>query len=66
MAESDEVGISDDGSNCKDKIVENPSSKNLNGVVQYLTSKVRLAFTQLRKLFIKALNLQQFDPECHI
>ena len=40
--------------------------KNLNGATGYLTPKARLAFTNLRKVFTKALIFQYFDPECHI
>ena len=37
-----------------------------NRATGYLTPKARLAFTQLRKAFTKALILQHFDPECYI
>ena len=64
VAKNVEVGV--DGGNCEDETVKkSPHSKNLNRA-GYLTTKARLAFIQLRKLFTKALILQHFDLECHI
>ena len=34
--------------------------------IRYLTSEARLAFTQLKQAFNKALILQHFDLECHL
>ena len=64
MTESDEVGIAGGGgSDCENKIFKRLLFKNLNGAAGYLTLKPRLAFTQLKKTFIKALILQHFDLE---
>ena len=56
------------GGNCEDKTVKRLplTSKNSNRAMGYLTSKARLAFTQLKKAFTKALILWHFDLECHI
>ena len=42
------------------------TSKNSNRAISYLTPQGRLAFTQIRKAFIKALILRLFDSECYI
>ena len=67
MAEDAEIG-SVGGDDCKDETVKRSllTSKNSNKATGYLIPKARLAFTQLRKAFIKALILQHFDPKCHI
>ena len=67
MAEDAEIGSIGDG-DCDNELIEKSpfTSKNSNGATGYLTSKARLAFTQLRKAFTKAPILQHFDPECHI
>ena len=67
MAENAEVK-SVGGGNCENGTVERSSltSKNSNGITGYTTPKARLAFSQLRKAFTKALILQHFDPEYHI
>ena len=52
---AEDVDINSSGSNYKVKIVKKLMSKNLNKATEYLTSKIRLAFTQLKKVFIKAL-----------
>ena len=51
MAKNAEVG--NVGVDCEDKMIERSplNSKNSNGAIGYLTSKARLAFTQLRKAF---------------
>ena len=51
MAEVGEVGVGINGGNCEDKTVKRLPSKNLNQATDYLTLKVRLAFTELRKTF---------------
>ena len=66
MAERDKVGIMRGNGDCKDKLVKRLLSKNLNGTTGYLTSKARLMFSKLRKMFTKAPILQHFDLECHI
>ena len=52
IAKNIEVG-SIGGGDCEDEMVKRSllTSKNLNGVMDYLTPKARLAFTQLRKMF---------------
>ena len=67
MAEDAEAG-SIGGGDCKDETVKRSplTFKNLNGATGYLILEARLAFTQLKKTFIKALILRLFDPECHI
>ena len=50
MIEHDEVGIINDGNNCKDKTIKRSASKNLNRATSYLTPKARLAFTQALSL----------------
>lgn len=32
----------------------------------FFIAKIRLAFTELRQVFIEAPNLCHFDPECYI
>ena len=56
IIEDAEVG-SVGGGDCKDKTFKKSPliSKNSNGATGYLTPKARLAFTQLRKTFTKAL-----------
>ena len=44
---------------------KSPTTSNV-GATEFLTSKARIAFTQLRKASTEAPILQQFDPECHI
>ena len=41
-------------------------SKKIIGFSNFFTSKARLTFTKLRQVFVKALILYHFDPECHI
>ena len=67
MVEDAEIGSVGDG-DCEDEMVEKSplTSKNSNGTTGYLTPKARLAFTQLRKAFTKALIFRHFDPKCHI
>ena len=66
MAERNEDGI-DSGGNYKDKTIKkSPYSKNLNGIMDYLTPNARQSFTQLKQTFIKALILQYFNLKCHI
>ena len=67
MAEDAEVSnIS--GNNCKDETFERLllTSKKSNRATGYLTPEARLAFTQLRKAFTKALIFQHFNPKYHI
>ena len=66
MAESDEVGIIDSGGNYKNKIVKRLFFKNFDKIVRYLTPKVKLIFTTLKKAFTKAPIFRHFDPEYHI
>ena len=66
VAEYDEVDTISSNGNCKGKTVKRLPSKNLNEVTDYLTSKARLAFTILRKVFTKAPILRHFDLKCHI
>ena len=44
VAESNKVGITAVGGDCKDKTVKKLPTKNLNKGAEYLTSKARLAF----------------------
>ena len=65
VAEDDEVVV--DVDDCKNETGgRSPHSKKINGATTYLTPEVRLAFTQLRKAFTKALIFQHFDLKCHI
>ena len=66
LAENNEVDIGNSDFNNKNKTVKRSSFKNLNGTVEYLTPKARWSFTQLRKIFIKALIFQHFDQKCYI
>ena len=68
MTEDAEVVSIGNNDDCKDEMVEiSPlMSKNPNGATGYLTPKARLAFSQLKKAFIKTTNLQHFDLEYHI
>ena len=66
MSKRNEFDIVGSGDDYKDETVERLPSKNLNGAIDYLTSKTMLTFTKLRKVFTKALVLQHFDPEWHI
>ena len=66
VAECDNVGIITGDADCEDKTTQRSPFKNLNGAINYLTSKVRLAFTKLRKTFTKAPILQHFDLKCYI
>ena len=50
----------------KDKTVKRSPSKNLNRVMDYLTSNVKQTFTQLRQAFTKAPIFWLFDPKYHI
>ena len=64
VAEDAEIGV--DGGDLEDETVERSlHSKNLNRT-GYLTSKARLAFTQLRKMFTKASILRHFNLKCYI
>ena len=54
VAERDKIGIVGSGGNCENEMVKRSPSKNLSGAIGYLTLKARLAFTILRKVFIKA------------
>ena len=68
IAEDTEIGnIGGDG-DCEDETVEisQLTSKNLNGVTNYLTPSTKRAFTQLRQAFTKVPIFQHFDLECHI
>ena len=54
VADSDAVN-SGGGGDCKDETVEKLlCTKNLNGVISYLTPNARQVLTQLRKTFTKA------------
>ena len=68
MAENAEVGSIGCGGDCEDETVERspPTSKNLNGAIDYLTPGAKRAFTQLRQAFIKAPIFQHFDLACYI
>ena len=66
VSERHKVGIIDEGSNSKDKMIKRSPSKNSNKTTSYLTPEARLAFTKLRKILTKALILQHFDLESHI
>ena len=63
---SDKIDNVGGGGDCKDKIDIRSLFKNSNGATEYLDLKTRLAFTQLRKAFSKALIFQQFDLKYHI
>ena len=43
-----------------------PNFKNKEARAGFFTPKARLAFTQLRQAFVKALILYHFDPKSHI
>ena len=64
IAEEAEVG--DDASDCEDRKVERSLRLKNSNRAGYLTPEARLAFTLLRKAFIKALIFWYFDLECHI
>ena len=68
MAEDAKVGSIVGSSDYEDKMVKKSplTSNNLNKAIGYLTPKAKLAFTQLRKTFTKALILRHFDSECYI
>ena len=66
LAKRDEFGTVGSGGDCEDETVKRLLSKNLNGATGYLIAKARLAFTKLRKTFIKTPIFQYFDSECHI
>ena len=44
MTKDDKVDVGGGNANCRDKMIKRLSSKNLNGVADYLTLKTRLAF----------------------
>ena len=54
MAECDMVSTVSTNGDYKDKTVKKSPSKNLNRATGYPTSKARLVFTKLRKIFTKA------------
>ena len=59
-----DLGVTSDS---KDKKVKKSLyPKNLNGITDYLTSKVKRAFTQLKQKFTKAAIFWHFDLKCHI
>ena len=66
VAKNNEVGIINSGRDCNDKTVKKSLFKKSNRAMNYLTFKVRLIFTQLRKIFTKVLILQYFDPKYYI
>ena len=43
-----------------------PNSRNKEARTGFFTPKARLAFTQLRQIFVEAPILYHFDPKCHI
>ena len=43
-----------------------PNFRNIEAKPDFFTIKARLVFIKLRKMFIKALILNNFDPECYI
>lgn len=49
--------IDSNSSDCKDKTVKNLPFTNLNTAIGYLTPNAKLTFTQLTKMFTKALIL---------
>ena len=56
--EDDEVG---------NKVQKKSKSKNSSkSTLDFLTPRAKLAFTELREAFLKALILHHFDSECHI
>ena len=65
MAKNIEISSIDDGD--INKIVEKlPSHKKLiTKTTNYLTSIIRIIFTQLRKPFTKTLIFHYFNPECY-
>ena len=54
MAKSHEIGIIGSGGDCGDKTVNKLLSKTSNRAISYLILEARLAFTQLKKVIIKA------------
>ena len=67
MIENDKVGIESNDGDCKNKTVKRSFwSKNPNRSAGYLNFSTKLAFTQLRKAFIKISILQYFDLEYYI
>ena len=68
IAEDAEVDSISGGGNREDETVKRSLliSKNWNGAIGYLTPKAKLAFTQLSKVFTKALIFRYFDLECYI
>ena len=68
MVEDSEVGSVGDGGDCADETIEKLPlvSKNSNEATGYLTPKLRLMFTQLRRMFTKALILWYFDTKYYI
>ena len=66
VPESDKVSGSS-GDDHEDEIVKRlPHFKNLSKIMDYLTTDVRQAFTQLRQTFTEALILRHFDPKYYI
>ena len=57
MNKNDKVGIIGSSDDEKNVTVKKSPLKNLNKATRYLTLKARLAFTKLKKVFIKALIL---------
>ena len=67
VAENAEFGSIGSGDHEDETVRRLPlTSKNLNGVTDYLTPDSKQAFTQLRQTFSKALILRHFNPEYHI
>ena len=66
VAKRDKVGIDGGGDDCENKMIKRSPSKNSNRSTDYLILKTRLAFTKLRKMFIKAPIFEHFDLECYI
>ena len=50
----------------KSKNYDFPKFRTKKAVTGFLTPKARLAFTQLRQVFVKAPILHYFDPKSHI
>ena len=64
MAEDVEIGSG--WGNCEDKTTKRSlsASQYLDKAISYLTTKARVAFSQLKKTFTKVLILWHFDLEC--
>lgn len=67
LAGDTDSAINDRKKNCfGDKILKTTKSKNTSSGLVFLTLEARLAFTQLRQIFTKALIVQHLDLKRHI